>query len=548
VSEAHLEARFTGYPISGGVAFAKACLLSDARHRNVPLDGVDAADRFLEKNRLLTAFSTVSEQLERVSEEMGWKVGHAESRIFQAQRTILTDSRLLEAILHLIDTAQVNAETATIRTIDGYQSQLLAVDNAFVRERADDLNDIQQRLLNALMDRHAHFHFHCSDELSCQRGCERVVVAEALMPSLTVGLHSESVRGFVTERGGLTSHAAILARGLGIPAVSGISGIHRLLDCGTPLIVDGNQGEVIAWPSAATISRLCVTAPDDTWPDDTWPDEVAPQASTVMILANISRAEEATLVIRSRADGIGLYRTEMEFIGENRILSEEEQYQRYVSVLQAMDGRPVCFRLLDIGGDKQAPFFGLPEEANRQLGCRGSRLLLERPDLLHPQARALARAAAHGPVDVLYPMIVDCSQFLKLKTAFQRATADLPAGDLRHGVMFEVPSACLQAQELLEHSHFASIGTNDLTQFLFALDRSSSHLYEEERLDHPSVWKLLQQVAEAARRTGRRVSICGEAAGEERFLAPLVQLGYTTLSVTPRQVPRLRKAASDAGL
>ena len=536
----NLELRFTGFAISGGVALARVCLLSDARHRDIPLYRVPAEDRIHEKNRILTAISVVAEQLEQVTVEVAEQVGPAESQIFQAHRAILIDPGLLRQVLHLIDTTQVNAETAVIQTIDSYQSQLLAMDSEFVRERAHDLDDVQQRLIDSLLDRGDPFH--CG-ESHCRRGHERVIVAEELTPSLTLRLHAKNASGFVTERGGPTSHAAILARGLGVPAVSGIAGIHHLLDCGTPLIVDGDKGEVIAWPNSATITRYCVAASDDDWPS-----EIIARESNVTILANISQVEEAAQAIRSQADGIGLFRTEMEFMAECRILSEEEQYRRYVSVLRAMDGKPVCFRLLDVGGDKRAPFLNLPAEANPNLGCRGSRLLLARPDLLRPQARALARAAAHGPVDVLYPMIVDCAQFLKLRTAFQQATVDLPEGQLRHGVMFEVPSACLQARELLQHAHLGSIGTNDLIQFLFAADRNSPHFDEEIQLDHPSVWTMLQQVADAARATDRCVSICGEAAGQVRHLASLVELGFTTLSVAPRQIPHLRRAVSDAGL
>lgn len=536
----NLESTLTGHAISGGIAFAHVCLLNDMRRRHLVDFRAPAEDRILEKNRILTAISAVAEHLERVSVEVAEQVGPAESRIFETHRSILIDPGLLRQVLHLIDTAQVSAETAVIQTIDRYQSQLRAMDNDIVRERAQDLDDVRQRLVDSLLNRADQSP--CS-ESHCLAGHERIIVAEELTPSLTVGLHAKHARGFVTDRGGPTSHAAILARGMGIPAVSGIAGIHHLLECGTPVIVDGNRGEVIVWPSMAAISHYCLSASQDHWP----PDDTI-QTSTVTILTNINQVDEVGLAVRNQADGIGLFRTEMEFIAENCILTEDEQYRRYAKVVAAMEGKPACFRLLDVGGDKRAACFHLPNETNPNLGCRGSRLLLKRPDLLGPQARALARAAAHGPVSVLYPMIVDCAQFLKLRTAFQQATADLPKGPLSHGVMFEVPSACLQAEELLEHAHFGSIGTNDLTQFLFATDRCNSLIHNEMGLNHSSIWKLLQIVADAARRTGRRVSICGEAAGQERYLAPLVELGFDTLSVSPRDIPRLRRAARAAGL
>jgi phosphoenolpyruvate-protein kinase (PTS system EI component) len=208
-----------------------------------------------------------------------------------------------------------------------------------------------------------------------------------------------------------------------------------------------------------------------------------------------------------------------------------------------MNGRPVCFRLLDIGGDKKAPFFDIPEEENPFLGLRGGRLLLERTDLLRPQARALVRASAHGPVDVLHPMIVDLHQFLKLKAKFREVTADLPSGQLRHGVMFEVPSACLQARELLDVAEFGSIGTNDLIQFLFAVDRSNPLVANDCVSDQPVFWSLLNQIAVAARERGRTVSLCGEAASSLPILPTLMKIGLTILSVTPRFIPELRLAA-----
>jgi phosphoenolpyruvate-protein kinase (PTS system EI component) len=237
-----------------------------------------------------------------------------------------------------------------------------------------------------------------------------------------------------------------------------------------------------------------------------------------------------------------LYRTEFEFFAAGRILTEEEQLERYASVVRAMGGRHVCFRLLDIGGDKPAPFLDLPREDNPYLGFRGSRLLLGRTDLLRAQARALAGASLLGPVDVMYPMVVDREQFLRLREIFEEATADLPAGQLRHGVMFEVPSACLVARELLEAAQFASIGTNDLIQYLFAVDRNNELVADDYTPDRPVFWTVLGQIAAAAQATGRTVSLCGEAASNVRLLPKFMKLGLTTLSVSPRFIPELRQA------
>jgi phosphotransferase system enzyme I (PtsI) len=261
------------------------------------------------------------------------------------------------------------------------------------------------------------------------------------------------------------------------------------------------------------------------------------------VMANINQAADVTEAVEHQAEGVGLYRTEFEFFVAGRTLNEEEQFERYAAVVKAMAGRPVCFRLLDVGGDKEAPFFDLPEEDNPYLGFRGSRLLLDRLDLLRAQARALARASVLGPVDVLYPMIVDRKQFVKLKEHFLEAIADLPVGQLRHGVMFEVPSACLEARELMEVADFGSIGTNDLIQYLFAVDRNNERVAYDYTPDRPVFWSILGRIVEAAAETGRTVSVCGEVASNPHYLSKLLELGLTTLSVSPRFIPELRLAA-----
>lgn len=531
------ETRFTGVPISRGQAIARVCMYNQNRHADLPLYHVSDEGVKGEQDRLRQAIAVAAEQLDGLVEKLRLQIGPAEAQVFEAHKAILTDQALIHEVVRRIQTQRVNAETALIQTLDTYQSRLLQVENEYIRDRVADIGEVQRRLLDVLADRSPHLH--CSDQASCRQGRDRIVVAEELTPTLTVGLQAEQVRGFVTERGGATSHAAILARGLGIPAVSGIKDIYRILDCGTELLLNGDTGEVILWPGDETLAQYRLER-------DVSPTQltVVPPVPGLALMANISRVSDVAMAVEHQAEGIGLYRTEMEFFAAGRILTEEEQYERYAAVQLAMNGKPVCFRLLDIGGDKGAAFFALPCEDNPALGLRGSRLLLARGDLLSPQARALVRASSLGPVDILYPMIVDREQFLELKAAFQKATADLPSGKVRHGVMFEVPSACLQARELLDVADFGSIGTNDLLQFLYAADRNSPAVAEDGRFDQPVVWSLLAQIAAAARETGRTVSICGEAASQARFLPALTKLGLTTLSVNPRLIPGLRLAAA----
>lgn len=528
--------RLVGLPISGGTAVARVCLFNERRHSNLAVYRVSGDGIAREINRFRQAISVAAAQLEGVIGDVRDRIGSAEAQIFAAQKAILADTVLVKEILEGIQTQNLNAEAAVTQVLDVYESRLQEVDNEYIKERASDIGEIRRRLLDVLTNMNPSFQ--CGDQEHCQRGRGRIIVAEELTATLTVELDTEHTLGFVTERGGPTSHAAILARALGIPAVSGVKGIHGLLSCGTELLVDGDKGEIVVWPSEHMVARARSgrTAPART------PPVVEPLAE-LTVMANISHADDVVEAVRNKADGIGLYRTEFEFLAAGRLLDEEEQLERYAAVVKAMNGRPVCFRLLDIGGDKGAPFFHLPEEDNPYLGFRGSRLLLDRADLLRAQARALARASAHGPVDVLYPMIIEREQFLKLKGLFCEAVADVPASQLRHGVMFEVPSACLQARELLEAAHFASIGTNDLIQYLFAVDRNNELVAYDYTADRAVFWSLLGQIAAAAADTGRTVSVCGEAAGNPQYLSKLMDLGLTTLSVSPRFIPELRLAA-----
>ncbi|OHB86058.1 MAG: phosphoenolpyruvate--protein phosphotransferase [Planctomycetes bacterium RBG_16_64_12] len=512
------------------------CLFNESRHSNLPQYRVAGDDVAGERNRVRQAIAVVTDQLGGVLQDVADRIGPAAAQIFEAQMAILADKVLVSQILEGIETLNVNAEAAVTQTLNVYEARLSEVDNEYIRERASDIGEVRRRLLDVL--RNMNPSLRCGDQEHCQQGHNRIIVAEELTPSLTVDLDAEHTIGFVTERGGPTSHAAILARALGIPAVSGIKGIHSLLSCGTELLVDGDAGEVVVWPSEQAVVRARSAG------------RVAAERGAVVgpvpglsVMANISHAADVAVAVQQQAEGIGLYRTEFEFLAAGKLLGEEEQFRRYVSVVKAMGGRPVCFRMLDIGGDKGAPFFDLPQEDNPYLGFRGSRLLLHRSDLLRTQARALARAAVYGPVDVMYPMIVDRQQFLKLKGLFLEAVADMPSGALRHGVMFEVPSACLEARELLEVAEFASIGTNDLIQYLFAVDRNNELVAYDYTPDRPVFWSILGQIAAAAAETGRTVSVCGEAASNPRFLPRLMALGLTTLSVSPRFIPKLRLAA-----
>ncbi len=537
-STLNTETRFAGLPVSGGIAVAKVCLFNENRHSNLNVYRVSGEGVTLEQNRTRQAMALAADRLDVLIRDVAERIGPAEAQIFEAQKAILGDAVLGQQIIDDIAAAGLNAEAAITRVLDGYEARLLEVDNEYIKERASDIGEIRRRLLDVLGNINPALQ--CNDLEHCQRGRNRIVVTEELTASLTVELDAQWTKGLVAERGGPTSHAGILARALGIPVVSGIKDIRNRLSCGTELLIDGDSGEVVAWPSEETTARaqsLSSAAIREV--------RVVEPVPELTVLANISQVADADDAIAQQAEGIGLYRTEFEFLAADRILDEEEQFERYAAVIKAMDGRSVCFRLLDIGGDKGTALFELPEEDNPHLGYRGCRLLLDRPELLRTQARALARASAYGPVDVLYPMIVELEQFLEIKQRFCEALDEPAKGRLRHGVMFEVPSACLQARELLEVADFGSIGTNDLTQYLFAVDRNNEYVAYDCTPDRPVFWSVLGQIAAASRETGRTVSVCGEAASNPQFLPKLMELGLTTLSVSPRFIAQLRLAVRE---
>jgi phosphoenolpyruvate-protein phosphotransferase (PTS system enzyme I) len=531
------ETRLVGLSISRGVVLAKTCLFRQHRYDQVPDYPVAGEAIEGQKTRLRKAITVVSDHLLALQKVVASRIGPAEAEIFAAQAMIVGDPVLDQMMMETIDAGR-NAEAAIVQTFEAYEARLMKLDSAYLRDRASDLGEIKRRLLDVLCELKPSFQ--CAGEPSCQRGKQRIVITEELTPAAAMELDSDEIMGIVTARGGRTSHAAILARALGIPAVSGIADVHELVSCGTEMIVNGDTGEVIVWPTEQTIALLAPIT------ERAAPEPPPERTEGLRVMANIGVAADVKEALAMKAEGIGLYRTEFEVALAGHLLNEDEQFTRYAAVLAAMDGAPVHFRLFDIGGDKPSPLFDFPREENPALGLRGARFLLARPDLLRPQARALARLAARRPVHVLYPMIVDLDQFRRLRQLFEEAVADLPRGQLHHGVMFEVPSAVLQAREILNEAEFASIGSNDLVQYLFAVDRNNERVAEDYTPDRPVFWQLIADLVRAAAEAGRPLSICGEMAADPRYLARLLALGFESVSVSARHIPGVRRAVRDA--
>ena len=529
------EIRLQGLGLSPGIIVARVCLYNDTKHEKLPEETVSTLGFTSEKSRFDSAVKTVIEQLDRLQKTVAIKLGRAEAEIFAAQKMIVADPESLKMInQELLD--GYNAETAVYRTFDYFESQLLELDDAYMNERASDIGEIKRRLLDVLSDTRPAFQ--CAISEKCRHGRDRIVIASQLTPTMSVDMETDRILGFVIEHGSEMSHAAILARAIGIPAVSGIPNIQNMVPCSTEVMINGDSGEVIIHPSESTKQGMDITA------KPAIPQGVVAPIQSLQVMANISVAADAKHAKDMEAEGIGLYRTEFEFFTKNRLLEEDEQFDLYRQVMEQMDGLPVYFRLIDIGADKTSPIFNLPPEENPALGNRGARLLLKRPDLLKNQARALVRASAYGNLKVLYPMITSYDQFEQLKANFNKQTSDLDNSKISHGVMFEVPSACLDADRLLESADFASIGTNDLVQYMFAVDRNNEDVASDYSYDNSIFWSLLEMLAKAAKAHNKPLSLCGELASNPNMVPRLISIGINTVSMNARQIPSIRTAIS----
>jgi phosphotransferase system enzyme I (PtsI) len=534
------ETRLKGLPVSGGVAMARVFFARGGPARPVPHYSIGREEVESERQRLSRAVAAAVACYDQVIEDAAGRVGEAHSQIFAAQQMMTGDPLLFEQMADIIARDLLNAETAVQKILHAYEAVLRASDDDYIRERAGDVAEVRQRLLDVLAEEAA------PDVVlidhTFRLGEKRIIVAEELTPGLTVGLDTSHTVGFITERGGRASHSAILARALGIPAVSGIEGIQEMLGHGEEALINGDTGEVTLWPSERTLR---------VYPGLGLAEARAPRAVQpvpgVCVVANINLAHDVDAALAMQAEGIGLYRSEYEFLAAGRVLDEDEQYERYAHVLDAMGDRPVFIRLLDLGGDKSGPFLNLPEEDNPVLGYRGARLLERRPELLITQARALARCAIERPVNVMYPMIASYEQFLRLRELVVQYTAEFTGARLVHGVMFEVPSAVLDAGRIFRVAEFGSIGSNDLTQYLFAVDRCNEHVAADFKTDHPAFWSAVEMLARSAREAGRPLGICGEIASRPEGLPRLLRLGISQVSVSARLIPVVRGTAMQMG-
>ena len=534
------DTRLKGVPLSPGVAVGRVCLC--VRHAGLPdLSDVDTEDHVKHLNK---ALDWLHHQRESLAQDAKERLGEEDADIFHAHSLMLTDPTFQHALFKTIQDRGCSASEAVEQELGILKGQLENADSEYLQQRVDDINEIEQGLLDfltgAVTGRQCREAADCS-MTECQLGNDHILVSQELTASLPIQTDQHTL-GFVVERGGANSHGVILARALGRPVVGNIRNLPARLPIETDILIDGDRGEVILNPSPGTLDRYRLSLRQNQTPVC-----VSEPVRRLKVMANIQQSNDVSDALAAGAEGVGLYRTEVELLVEGRLLSEDEQAARYSEVVKAMAGRPVCIRLLDLGADKTANWLGTSSQMESYAGQRGARLLLAYPELLRNQARALVRASAHGSVHVLYPMIIDARQFLQLRTLFEDSVTGLDVGGLQHGVLFEIPSACLAAERILEVADFGCIGTNDLIQYLFAEERGSGQGYQDDIESNDVLWSLIHSLARAAVNAGKPMAICGELAGNPTLTAKIIQAGIDTVSTSPSYIAKVRKAAAEAG-
>ena len=530
---------YNGKSVFGGIAIGK---ISVYQKKEQQVKRVKIDDPEQEMARYEKAKAEGIKQLQGLYDKALREVGEANAAIFEVHQMMMEDDGYNESVENIIRSQGVNAEYAVATTGDNYAQMFSAMDDDYMRERAADVRDISERLLTILN----------GEETGAVDADEpKIIVAEDLAPSETVQLDKDKVLSFVTVKGSLNSHTAILARTMAIPALVNTSvSLESEMD-GRLGIVDGANGTFYVDPDEETLAEMKKRQEEDLSRKQLLltlkgKENVTLDGQKVMLYANIGNIKDLATVIQNDAGGIGLFRSEFIYLEKEDFPTEEEQFQIYRQVAQTIAGKRVIIRTLDIGADKQCDYFHMEHEENPALGCRAIRICLTRPEIFKTQLRALFRASAFGKIAIMYPMITSVQEVRKIKEIVEEVKAELTSqgvefGNPEQGIMIETPAAAIISDDLAKEVDFFSIGTNDLSQYTMAIDRQNPQLDLFFDPHHPAVLRMISLVMENAHKAGIWAGICGELGADQSLTKEFLAMGVDELSVSPGSILPLRK-------
>ncbi|WP_314074351.1 phosphoenolpyruvate--protein phosphotransferase [uncultured Granulicatella sp.] len=534
-----------GIAASDGIAIAKVYTLTEP---DLTVTKVTVEDSEKEVSRLDDALAASIKDVELIKETALKNLGEEEAQVFDAHLMVLSDPELIGQVKDSITSNKVNAESALKEVTDMFISIFAGMeDNPYMQERAADIRDVSKRVLAHLLGVKIPSPATIKDEV--------IIVAADLTPSDTAQLNRQYVKAFVTDIGGRTSHSAIMARSLEIPAIVGTKEVTSIAKDGDIIIVDGLSGDVFLNPSEELIAEYRAKAEAFAAQQAEWEKLKDSKTYTkdghqVELAANIGTPKDLEGVVNNGAEGVGLYRTEFLYMDSHEMPTEEDQFEAYKAVLEGMNGKPVVVRTMDIGGDKELPYLPLPHEMNPFLGYRAIRISLNEPEMFRTQLRALLRASVYGKLRIMFPMIATLNDFRGAKALLEEEKAKLIAegvavsDDIQVGIMIEIPAAAVLAHQFAKEVDFFSIGTNDLIQYTMAADRMNervSYLYQPY---NPSILTLIKHVIDSAHKEGKWAGMCGEMAGDQTAVPLLVGLGLDEFSMSASSVLKTRSLIS----
>lgn len=537
---------FQGKSTSGGVATGKIFLYQKGEQQ---VKRLHVEDTEAELARLREAAKEAAEQLQKLYEASVKSIGESGAAIFEVHRMMLEDEGFFGAMENTITTQSVNAEYAVAAAADNFSKMFSEMDDEYMRTRGADIKDVAERLLSVLSGGNG----------GMQKLTEpSVVLADDLMPSETVQLDPKLVLAFVTVHGSLNSHTAILARTMNIPALVGVSVPLVPEWNGKTAVVDGAEGTFCIDPTEEYLEKMEGRRKQEQEKRELLQtlkgkETVTKDGKKIRLYANIGSNRDLGMVLENDAEGIGLFRSEFLYLEKEDYPTEEEQFSVYKTVAETMAGKKVIIRTLDIGADKQAPYFHLKKEENPAMGLRAIRICLTRPDIFKTQLRAVFRAAAYGDLAIMYPMIISVEEVRKIRSLAEEAKRELeaeklPYGNVEQGIMIETPAAVMVSDELAKEVDFFSIGTNDLTQYTLAIDRQNTELDGFYDAHHPAVLKMIRMVVENAHKAGIWAGICGELGTDISLTEEFLRMGVDELSVSPGKILPIRRIVRETAL